>query len=88
MELKFISAKHTKGDIDHKKKHFSIPFKIYSNHYNLFGKIRCVAGDEMEIIIRGQWVYLCDIVWNDVLGIQFEHQMSMYIDMSSCIFVI
>jgi hypothetical protein len=32
-------------------------------------------------------VYLCDIVWNDVLGIQFEHQMGMNKDVSSRLFV-
>ncbi len=32
-------------------------------------------------------IYLCDIEWNDVVGIQFEHQMGMYIDVSSCLFV-
>jgi hypothetical protein len=39
------------------KKNCSIPFKIYLNHDNLFSKIKCVVGDEMEIIQRGQWVF-------------------------------
>jgi hypothetical protein len=50
-EFKFISEKHTKKTLM-TKKNCSIPFKIYLNHCNLFGKIKCVVGDEMEIIQR------------------------------------